>query len=47
MDETEALLLAYAQTSGGLLPAGEIPGAPLIGELAPRGRYADRLIAVR
>jgi selenide,water dikinase len=31
--ETEALLLADAQTSGGLLLAGEIPGAPVIGEL--------------
>jgi selenide,water dikinase len=31
--EFEALLLADAQTSGGLLVAGEIPGAPVIGEL--------------
>jgi selenide,water dikinase len=37
VDETEALLLADAQTSGGLLIAGEIPGAPVIGELVPRG----------
>jgi selenide,water dikinase len=36
VDETEALLLADAQTSGGLLLAGEIPGAALIGELVPR-----------
>ena len=35
----EALLLADAQTSGGLLIAGEIPGAPVIGELAPRGEH--------
>jgi selenide,water dikinase len=35
LDETEALLLADAQTSGGLLVAGEIPGAPVIGELVP------------
>ena len=34
-DETELLLLADAQTSGGLLVAGEIPGATVIGELAP------------
>jgi selenide,water dikinase len=34
--ELELLLLADAQTSGGLLLAGEIPGAPLIGELVPR-----------
>lgn len=31
-DETEQLLLADAQTSGGLLLAGEIPGVPVIGE---------------
>ncbi|MEV0350721.1 selenide, water dikinase SelD [Nonomuraea sp. NPDC050680] len=33
--EADLLLLADAQTSGGLLVAGEIPGAPIIGELAP------------
>jgi selenide,water dikinase len=37
--EEEALLLADAQTSGGLLIAGEIPGAPVIGELVPRGEH--------
>jgi selenide,water dikinase len=31
--EATALLLADAQTSGGLLVAGEIPGCPVIGEL--------------
>jgi selenide,water dikinase len=35
--EDELLLLADAQTSGGLLLAGEIPGAPVIGEFVPRG----------
>ncbi|ONI81635.1 selenide, water dikinase SelD [Actinosynnema sp. ALI-1.44] len=40
VDESEALLLADAQTSGGLLLAGEIPGAPVIGELVPRGEHA-------
>jgi selenide,water dikinase len=35
-DEETLLLLADAQTSGGLLLAGEIPGAPIIGELVPR-----------
>jgi selenide,water dikinase len=35
LDEDELLLLADAQTSGGLLVAGEIPGAPVIGELVP------------
>jgi len=44
IDETEALLLADAQTSGGLLVAGELPGAPVIGELVPRG---DHLLVVR
>jgi selenide,water dikinase len=34
-DEEELLLLADAQTSGGLLIAGEIPGHPVIGELLP------------
>jgi selenide, water dikinase len=33
----DLLLLADAQTSGGLLVAGEIPGAAVIGELVPRG----------
>ncbi|MFL6139292.1 MAG: selenide, water dikinase SelD [Frankiaceae bacterium] len=35
--EIERLLLADAQTSGGLLVAGEVPGAPVIGELVPAG----------
>jgi selenide,water dikinase len=35
----EALLLADAQTSGGLLIAGEIPGAPVIGELVARTEH--------
>jgi selenide,water dikinase len=35
--QDDLLLLADAQTSGGLLVAGEIPGAPVIGELVPRG----------
>ncbi|HEU5268121.1 MAG TPA: selenide, water dikinase SelD [Jatrophihabitans sp.] len=32
VDEDELLLLADAQTSGGLLVVGEIPGAPIVGE---------------
>jgi selenide,water dikinase len=44
VDETEALLLADAQTSGGLLVAGELPGHPVIGELVPRG---EDLLVVR
>jgi selenide,water dikinase len=34
--EDELLLLADAQTSGGLLVAGELPGYPVIGELIPQ-----------
>jgi selenide,water dikinase len=37
--ENELLLLADAQTSGGLLVAGEVPGAPVIGELVTRDEY--------
>ncbi|WP_373320785.1 selenide, water dikinase SelD [Rhizocola hellebori] len=44
VDELEALLLADAQTSGGLLVAGEVPGAPVIGELVPR---EEHLVIVR
>ncbi|WP_329110808.1 selenide, water dikinase SelD [Micromonospora sp. NBC_01699] len=36
VDADEALLLADAQTSGGLLVAGELPGHPVIGQLVPR-----------
>jgi selenide,water dikinase len=35
--ELDRILLADAQTSGGLLLAGEIPGATVIGELTVRG----------
>lgn len=38
--EDELLLLADAQTSGGLLVAGEIPGAPVIGHFEPAGQAA-------
>ncbi|HEY5987762.1 MAG TPA: selenide, water dikinase SelD [Streptosporangiaceae bacterium] len=40
LTEEDILLLADAQTSGGLLIAGEIPGAPVIGELQPRQQQA-------
>lgn len=40
VDDITAVLLADAQTSGGLLLAGEIPGAPVIGELVPRREHA-------
>jgi selenide,water dikinase len=42
VSEDDRLLLADAQTSGGLLVAGEIPGAPVVGELI--GRETDILI---
>ena len=37
VSEDELLLLADAQTSGGLLVVGEVPGAPVIGEVRPAG----------
>ena len=37
VSEDELLLLADAQTSGGLLVVGEVPGAPVIGEVVPAG----------
>jgi selenide,water dikinase len=42
----ELLLLADAQTSGGLLVAGEVPGCPVIGELVP-GRADGITLVVR
>ncbi|GGW77012.1 selenide, water dikinase [Streptomyces lucensis JCM 4490] len=39
-DDDTRLLLADAQTSGGLLVAGEVPGAPVVGELVPRGAHS-------
>jgi selenide,water dikinase len=39
LPEQERLLLADAQTSGGLLVGAELPGFPVIGELRPRGPY--------
>jgi selenide,water dikinase len=40
VDEDELLLLADAQTSGGLLVAGEVPGYPVVGELRAVGPAA-------
>ena len=37
---TSCILLADAQTSGGLLVAGEIPGAPVVGEFVPARGHA-------
>ncbi len=39
VDEDELLLLADAQTSGGLLVVGEVPGYPVIGEVVVRGEH--------
>jgi selenide,water dikinase len=44
VSEEDLLLLADAQTSGGLLVAGELPGAPVIGELVPR---RDSVLIIR
>ena len=44
VSEDELLLLADAQTSGGLLVVGEVPGAPVIGEVVPAG---DGALVVR
>ncbi|WP_043498980.1 selenide, water dikinase SelD [Georgenia sp. SUBG003] len=41
--EEELILLADAQTSGGLLVAGELPGYPVVGELLPAGEHAVRV----
>ncbi len=43
LTEEQLLMLADAQTSGGLLLAGEIPGATVIGELVPRAGPALQL----
>jgi selenide, water dikinase len=42
--DDELLLLADAQTSGGLLVVGELPGHPVVGELVPAG---DAVLTVR
>ncbi|WP_182526804.1 selenide, water dikinase SelD [Nocardioides dongkuii] len=39
VDDDELVMLADAQTSGGLLVAGELPGHPVIGELVPAGEF--------
>jgi selenide,water dikinase len=44
VSEEDLLLLADAQTSGGLLVAGELPGATVIGELLPR---QDSVLIIR
>ena len=44
VSEDELLLLADAQTSGGLLICGEVPGAPVVGEVVAR---RDAVLEVR
>jgi selenide, water dikinase len=44
VSDDELLLLADAQTSGGLLVAGELPGHPVVGELVAR---RDAAVVVR
>lgn len=39
VDDDELILLADAQTSGGLLLAGEVPGYPVIGEITTAGDH--------
>jgi len=40
VDEDELVLLADAQTSGGLLVVGELPGHPVVGEVVVAGDHA-------
>ncbi|MHB1988846.1 MAG: selenide, water dikinase SelD [Acidimicrobiales bacterium] len=47
LSEQELLFLADAQTSGGLLIAGEIPDAPVIGELIERRKPDGPVLIVR
>jgi len=45
IDEDELVLLADAQTSGGLLVGGELPGFPVVGEVV--ARRGDATVQVR
>lgn len=42
--EDELILLADAQTSGGLLVVGEVPGAPVVGETVAAGSLGDGVL---
>ncbi|GGK72460.1 selenide, water dikinase SelD [Ornithinimicrobium pekingense] len=44
VDEDELVLLADAQTSGGLLVVGEVPGAPVVGETLPAGALGQGVL---
>ncbi|HEY3528458.1 MAG TPA: selenide, water dikinase SelD [Nocardioides sp.] len=43
VEDDELVLLADAQTSGGLLVAGELPGHPVVGRLLPRAGGEARI----
>lgn len=43
VDDDELVLLADAQTSGGLLVVGELPGHPVVGEVVAGGQHAIRV----
>lgn len=43
VDDDELVLLADAQTSGGLLVVGELPGHPVVGELVPAQEWTVRV----
>ncbi|QFG69875.1 selenide, water dikinase SelD [Ornithinimicrobium pratense] len=44
VSEDELILLADAQTSGGLLVVGEVPGAPVVGQTLPAGSLGDGIL---
>lgn len=44
ISEDELILLADAQTSGGLLVVGEIPGAPVVGETVAAGSLGEGVL---
>jgi selenide,water dikinase len=44
VDEDELVLLADAQTSGGLLVVGEVPGFPVVGETVPAGSLGEGVV---
>jgi selenide,water dikinase len=46
VDDDELVLLADAQTSGGLLVAGELPEHPVVGRLTPRTGDAARVVVL-
>src|SRR5699024_1275736 len=45
--QEDLLLLADAQTSGGLLVVGEVPGAPVVGHVVERNDPAAATIVLR